>query len=155
MDCAPFLAIVAFGLEYLAGVYRAYFVVSANAHLAVDVSHPLENTAREYSGIRYLRQATQFAAANAQVEDKRVGSAQVRFNYAPNLAGVASQPFYERAGIWACWQAAGMAKRVVSQPRMYIQQLFKQRPRGLLADGQIVIMRLALLPVGRVDYTDA
>src|SRR6266699_3876374 len=155
MDRAPFGAIIAFGLEYLAGVYRAYFVVSADAYCAVGDFHALENTAREYFGIRYLCQATQFAAANAQVEDKRVGSAQVWFNYAPNLAGVACQPFCERAGIWACWQPAGMAKRVVSQPRMYIQQLFKQRPRGLLADGQIVIMRLALLSIGRVDHADA
>src|SRR6266571_819216 len=130
MDRAPCWAIVAFRLEYLAGVYRACFVVSADAHLAVGGSHPLENTAREYSGIQSLRQVTQFAAANAQVEDKRVGSAQVWFNYAPNLADVACQPCCERAGIWACWQAAGMAKRVMSQPRMYIQQLFKQRPRS-------------------------
>src|SRR2546425_4632461 len=47
-----------------------------------------------------------------------------------------------------------MTKCIVSQPGVHIHKLLEQSPCRLFADGQVLIMRLNLLLVCRVDYAD-
>src|SRR5437879_4604631 len=155
MDRAPFGTSVTFHSVGIAGINLAHLVIPANTHPAPRGFHALENMLVEPSQVRYIRQNTQLAAAHAQIKDNRIDNAQIGLNDAAECISIVCQPLHKRAGAWAGREATGMAKCIVSQPRVNIYELFEQGPRWLFTDGQIGIVWLDLLLVGRVDYADA
>ncbi len=105
--------------------------------------------------VGHIQQIAQLATAHAHVKDNRVSNAQIGLNDAAEGISIVCQPLHKRGGARAGLQAAGMAKCVVSQPRVDIYELFEEGPRWLFADGQISIAWFHFLLIGRVDYTDA
>ena len=151
---APLGSVITCNPILVTRVNRARFVVPADAYAAARCPHAIKEQARELLDIGQLCHIAQFAAANAQVEDDLAGGTQVWFDHAPQFVSVVLQPANDCLCVRAGRQVTGTAKYVVSQARMDVFQSFEQRPRGLLTDGQVVILRLDLLLIGRVDHAD-
>src|SRR5579884_3955664 len=155
MKRAPFGAVIARPSVLIARVNRAGLVVSADTHAAVSRAHAFKDVAIELLKIGHVRQRSYFAAADAQVKDNRVGAAQIRFDHASEAVPVVAQPAHYFIAAWVGGLAADAAEKIVGEARVDARQLFEQRPRRLLADLQIGILRLNLLLVGCIDHADA
>src|SRR6266487_3574173 len=125
MHRAPFRTIIAFQLVLVTGVNRAYLVVSTRAHTAVRSSQSIKEMTRDHFDIGSLYKFAEFPAPHAQIEDDVLRNAQVRFNHSAHRISVVFQPCDERVASRERWQAAGMAKCIVSQSRMNVYELFK------------------------------
>src|SRR5437763_9346707 len=155
MHRTPLWSIITRHFVLLARINRTRLIVPANAHADPFCLYVVKNMAVERFEVGYLRHCDQLATACAQVKDHRVVCTQVGFDHPPDVVSIVREPLYDGAAVGAGGQLACVPERVISEPGVNALELFKQSPRWLFTNFQVVVVWFDLLLVRRGDHADA
>ena len=142
VDGAPGRQFVGCYGKEIIGVYRARFVVTANAHSNPGRFHFAKEPFGKGRSIGRVGQISDQRAAKAQVKDEHGCRAQILVDDRCKALLICLQPGYNGTTVRHRWQATSPAQAVMGEVRLNRRKLCQQGPGRRFADRKVVIFGL-------------